>query len=64
MHLVKRLKFGGFKLLDTQFTTQHLENFGVIEIAKTDYLVRLDEALNHIGDFEKFPADGNLLADI
>ena len=64
VHLVKRLKFGGFKLLDTQFTTQHLENFGVIEIAKTDYLVRLDEALNHIGDFEKFPADGNLLADI
>ncbi|MBL1241576.1 MAG: leucyl/phenylalanyl-tRNA--protein transferase [OCS116 cluster bacterium] len=64
VHLVKRLKFGGFKLLDTQFTTQHLENFGVIEIPKTDYLVQLDEALHHVGDFEKFPTDGNLLADI
>lgn len=64
VHLVKRLKFGGFKLLDTQFTTPHLEKFGVIEISKTDYLVQLDEALHHIGDFEKFPNDGNLLADI
>lgn len=64
VHLVKRLKFGGFKLLDTQFTTAHLETFGVIEIPKVDYLVQLDEALNHSGNFEKFPSDGNLLADI
>ncbi|PCI87325.1 MAG: leucyl/phenylalanyl-tRNA--protein transferase [Hyphomicrobiales bacterium] len=64
VHLVKRLKFGGFKLLDTQFTTKHLENFGVIEIPKTDYLLKLDEALHHVGNFEKFPANGNLLADI
>lgn len=64
VHLIKRLKFGGFKLLDTQFTTPHLETFGVIEIPKADYLVQLDEALHHIGDFEKFPLDGNLLADI
>lgn len=64
VHLVKRLKFGGFKLLDTQFTTKHLENFGVVEIPKTDYLVQLDEALHHTGDFEKFPANSNLLADI
>lgn len=64
VHLVKRLKFGGFKLLDTQFTTKHLENFGVKEISKTDYLVQLDEALHHVGDFEKFPINGNLLADI
>ncbi|MGL1920418.1 MAG: leucyl/phenylalanyl-tRNA--protein transferase [Hyphomicrobiales bacterium] len=64
VHLVKRLKFGGFKLLDTQFTTAHLETFGVVEIPKVDYLVELDEALNHAGDFEKFPANGNLLSDI
>ncbi|MCJ8322646.1 MAG: leucyl/phenylalanyl-tRNA--protein transferase [Rhizobiales bacterium] len=64
VHLVKRLKFGGFKLLDTQFTTSHLEKFGVVEIAKDNYLAQLDIALNHAGNFEKFPVDGNLLADI
>lgn len=64
VHLVKRLKFGGFKLLDTQFTTEHLENFGVVEIPKPQYLARLDHALNNIGNFEKLPTDANLLADI
>ncbi len=57
VHLVKRLQIGGFKLLDTQFTTDHLQKFGVVEIPKDDYLKQLEIALNNIGDFEKMPID-------
>ena len=45
VHLVARLKHGGFRLLDTQFVTDHLERFGVIEIPTRDYLVLLEDAL-------------------
>jgi len=45
VHLVMRLKLGGFRLLDCQFITQHLAQFGTIEIARSDYRRLLDEAL-------------------
>ena len=45
VHLVARLKLGGYVLLDVQFVTDHLKRFGAIEIPARDYLVRLDEAL-------------------
>jgi leucyl/phenylalanyl-tRNA--protein transferase len=43
--LVERLRSRGYRLLDTQWTTPHLEQFGAIEIRKADYLRRLDESL-------------------
>ena len=45
VHLVARLIAGGFALLDTQFITAHLAQFGTIEIAKAEYLARLKTAL-------------------
>jgi len=45
VHLVARLIEGGFLLLDTQFTTPHLERFGVIEIPRAEYQRRLSKAL-------------------
>ncbi|KJV10076.1 hypothetical protein VZ95_07350 [Elstera litoralis] len=45
VYLVAQLRAGGFTLLDTQFKTDHLAQFGVIEIARADYRRRLDEAL-------------------
>lgn len=45
IYLVAQLRAGGFVLLDTQFKTDHLAQFGVIEIARADYRRRLDEAL-------------------
>jgi leucyl/phenylalanyl-tRNA--protein transferase len=45
VHLVMRLKLGGFRLLDCQFITQHLAQFGTIEIARSDYRRLLAEAL-------------------
>ena len=47
VHLVARLKLGGFRLLDTQFVTDHLQRFGVIEIPTRDYLVLLEDALKY-----------------
>ena len=45
IHLVARLKAGGFALLDTQFVTDHLRQFGTIEIPSRDYLRQLNAAL-------------------
>jgi leucyl/phenylalanyl-tRNA--protein transferase len=44
-HLVARLRHGGFKLLDCQFQTDHLQSLGAIEIERADYVVLLDDAL-------------------
>ena len=44
-HLVARLKRSGFYLLDAQFITAHLKQFGAVEISRADYHVRLEEAL-------------------
>jgi len=51
VHLVARLKAGGFTLLDAQFTTEHLAQFGVIEIDRPEYHRRLEAALQVEGDF-------------
>lgn len=63
VHLVGRLLAGGFTLLDTQFYTDHLSQFGVVEIAKSSYKILLDEALGRQGDFFALPAhcDGSTI---
>lgn len=43
--LVERLRQRGFRLLDTQFMTDHLRRFGAIEIPQTEYKARLARAL-------------------
>lgn len=43
--LVDRLRRRGFTLLDTQWVTPHLEQFGAVEIPRADYLRRLKAAL-------------------
>ena len=56
VHLVARLRLGGFRLLDAQFVTPHLATLGAIEISRADYRLRLDDALQYKGDFSVFPA--------
>jgi leucyl/phenylalanyl-tRNA---protein transferase len=51
VHLVARLKCGGFSLLDAQFMTSHLAQFGAISIPRNDYLGLLEEALAKGADF-------------
>ena len=43
--LVERLRARGYRLLDTQWVTPHLEQFGAIEIPRDDYLKLLEESL-------------------
>ncbi len=43
--LVERMRAHGFTLLDTQWTTPHLEQFGAEEIPRAEYLSRLAAAL-------------------
>ena len=51
VHLVARLKAGGFRLLDTQFVTDHLKTFGAIEVPRRQYHKLLEAALSGEGDF-------------
>ncbi|WP_409411690.1 leucyl/phenylalanyl-tRNA--protein transferase [Brevundimonas sp.] len=50
VHLVARLKRGGFTLLDAQFITEHLMQFGAQEIPQSTYLRKLGPALKLKGD--------------
>lgn len=43
--LVERMRTRGFTLLDIQWVTPHLQQFGAVEIARTEYLQRLGVAL-------------------
>jgi leucyl/phenylalanyl-tRNA--protein transferase len=45
VHLVERLKAGGYRLLDTQFTTSHLKQFGAIDVDRRVYQEMLNEAI-------------------
>lgn len=51
--LVEWLRKGGFRLLDTQFSTPHLERFGCVEIPRDDYLDLLENALVGRGKWPK-----------
>lgn len=50
-YLVSHLKKQGFVLLDTQFTTPHLERFGAIEVERSQYELILEEALQGCAKF-------------
>lgn len=51
VHLVERLRRGGFQLFDTQFTTGHLESLGAVEIPRADYRRQLQIAIGSPADF-------------
>ncbi|RKR03097.1 leucyl/phenylalanyl-tRNA--protein transferase [Maricaulis maris] len=55
VHLIARLKAGGYSLLDTQFTTEHLQSFGAQTISRSDYRAKLADALIFEADFNTLP---------
>lgn len=59
--LVQEMRKNKFILLDTQFTTEHLERFGVIEIPQETYQERLEEALQTTSYFSSY--DGGATSD-
>ena len=55
VHLVARMIVGGYVLLDAQFLTEHLSQFGAEEVPRSDYRERLHAALNTEADFYRAP---------
>lgn len=54
-YLVALMKTGGYLLLDTQFITEHLKQFGAIEISHEDYMQQLGAALKKMARFGPIP---------
>lgn len=63
-HLVARLRLGRFQLLDTQFVTAHLAQFGAEEIPRTAYRARLVAALDWPGRWVPAPPPAVLEAEL
>jgi leucyl/phenylalanyl-tRNA--protein transferase len=51
IYLCARLIHGRFSLLDTQFVTEHLAQFGAEEISRATFRERLTHALQKVADF-------------
>ena len=64
VHLVARLRLGGYRLLDTQFITSHLARFGAIEISRSLYHARLAEAVEQDARFLASPDPALLMCEI
>jgi leucyl/phenylalanyl-tRNA--protein transferase len=66
VHLAARLRFGGFKLLDAQFVTPHLEQFGAQTLPRRIFQALLDVALDAKANFAALPeaTDGGELIEI
>ncbi|HUW80511.1 MAG TPA: leucyl/phenylalanyl-tRNA--protein transferase [Acidocella sp.] len=64
VHLVARLRLGGFLLLDTQFITAHLARFGAIEISRANYHVLLADAVEAPARFIASPDPAALMSEI
>lgn len=60
--LVDRLRHGGYRLLDTQFLTSHLSQFGAREIPRAEYQARLEEAIALPATFQ--PAGGGTIESV
>lgn len=64
VHLVARLRLGGFRLLDTQFLTAHLARFGAIEVPRATYRTLLADALERPAAWLPAPDPATLAAEI
>ena len=62
VHLVARLRLGGFTLLDTQFVTHHLAQFGTEEVPRDLYRAQLTAAVDLPAEWPLHP-EGNALRD-
>ena len=63
VYLVAHLKRRGFRLLDTQFITDHLRQFGAIEIPRSEYRVLLNEAIHSAGSINiSFSSEGSIMS--
>ena len=64
VHLVARLRLSGFTLLDTQFVTTHLAQFGTCDVPRDEYKARLALALETPAQWVAAPAADVLEAEL
>ncbi|MBI2715801.1 MAG: leucyl/phenylalanyl-tRNA--protein transferase [Rhizobiales bacterium] len=57
VHLVARLRAGHYRLLDTQYVTEHLKIFGAVDVQKRRYHRLLEDAIAGQGDFTALPTE-------
>jgi leucyl/phenylalanyl-tRNA--protein transferase len=55
VHLFARLRAGGFRLLDTQFLTEHLATLGAVAVSRETFRTLLAEAMAAEADFGAWP---------
>ncbi|ADE39284.1 leucyl/phenylalanyl-tRNA--protein transferase [Candidatus Puniceispirillum marinum] len=60
VHLMARLKAGGFQLLDAQFTNPHLVQFGITEISRDTFQDKLAQAMASSADLRLGTASDEL----
>jgi leucyl/phenylalanyl-tRNA--protein transferase len=63
VHLVARLRAGGYRLLDTQYVTEHLKTFGALEVPKRRYHRMLEEAIVGDADYAALAIDRPITGD-
>ena len=63
-HLVARMRIGGFRLLDTQFVTNHLAQFGAIEVPREAYKALLAAAVEVPARWVASPEPAALVAEL
>ena len=63
-HLMARLHYGGFQLLDAQFGNDHLAQFGLIEIPKNTFQEQLQEALKGQADLQLNTSEGEMISHL
>ena len=61
VHLVARLRAGGFRLLDTQFLTEHLASLGAVAMPRQAFRLKLAESLASEANFYAWPAAAEML---
>ena len=60
IHLLERLKVGGFKFLDTQFINEHLKQFGAIEVSNKEFKNIIEKNINKKANFYLYSKKGFL----
>ena len=59
VYLAARLIKGGFRMLDTQFVTEHLMRFGAVEVSRETFQGLLEDALRGSGEFGALSVDAD-----
>lgn len=62
VHLFDMLLRGGYLLHDIQYLSSHMEQFGAVEIPREQFLDKLDDALDTVGEWQQ-PRDIPLILE-